>query len=136
MSNLPESSPLLTEKLTARKVLRAIGAGIFLFAGIINSICIAAIFIYVGSTIPALRPYASYVAFYTLGARTIFLVGAFLAGCYWCCLRLVAPKQGGSSIKKWYVKVQETTSPKDGKLSKAGRRYYGELLMLNRRSDC
>ncbi|KAG2121316.1 hypothetical protein DEU56DRAFT_927512 [Suillus clintonianus] len=136
MSNLPQPPPSSTEKLTARKVFRAIGVGIIVLASLINSICIAAIFIYIGFTIPALRPYAGYVGFYTLGARTITLLGVFSIGCYWCCLRLVAPKQAGSSLKEWRLKFEKTLCPSDGKLSKAARRYFGELFTLNQTSDC
>jgi hypothetical protein len=135
MSNLPEPPPSLTEKLTVKKVLRVIGAGILVFSNIINSICIAVIFIYLGSTIPVLKPYAGYVAVYMLGARTVFFALVFLIGCYWCCLRLVAPKQAGSSISEWSSKAQarfrETSSPSNGKLGNAGRTYFATMGILN-----
>ncbi|KAG1777910.1 hypothetical protein EV702DRAFT_1098350 [Suillus placidus] len=126
MSNLSESPPSLTEKLTVRKVLRAIGAGIFLLSHIINGICMAVIFTYLAATIPALEPYAIYFAAYTLGARTVSLTCVFLVGCYWCCLRLIAPKQAGS-ISEWSSKVNahfcEALNPSNGKLGRAGRTY-------------
>ncbi|KAG1854589.1 hypothetical protein F4604DRAFT_1261323 [Suillus subluteus] len=140
MSNLPEPPPPLTEKLTVKKVLKVIGAGIFILSNIINSFCIAVIFIYLGSTIPILEPYAQYVTVYTLGMRTVVLTCMFLVGCYWCCLRLVAPKQAGSSISEWYSKAQahsrSALRPSNGKLGRAGRTYYGELFMLNQKSGC
>ncbi|KAG1777908.1 hypothetical protein EV702DRAFT_1098342 [Suillus placidus] len=126
MSNLSESPPSLTEKLTVRKVLRAIGVGIIFLSHIINGICMAVIFTYLAATIPALEPYAIYFAAYTLGA-TVFLTFVFLVGCYWCCLRLMAPKQAGSSISEWGPKVsahfREALSPSNGKLGRAGRTY-------------
>ncbi|KAG1844704.1 hypothetical protein F4604DRAFT_219873 [Suillus subluteus] len=125
MSNSTEPPPPLTEKLAVKKVLTSIGAGIFVLSNIINSICIAVIFTYLGSTIPVLGPYARYVAVYTLGVRTVFLTCAFLVGCYWCCLRLVAPKQAGSSISEWCSKAKvhpwNFLNPSNGKLGRAGR---------------
>ncbi|KAG2344230.1 hypothetical protein BDR05DRAFT_962135 [Suillus weaverae] len=135
MSNLSESPPSLTEKLTVRKVLRAIGVGIIFLSHIINSICIGVIFTYLAVTIPALEPYAIYFAAYTFGARTVFLTCVFLAGCYWCCLRLIAPKQAGSSISEWGSKVsahiREALNPSNGKLGRAGRTYYAATGVLS-----
>jgi hypothetical protein len=125
MSNSPEPPPPLTEKLTVKKVLKSTGVGIVVLSNIINIICIAVIFIYLGSTIPALEPYVSYVAIYALGAGTFFLLLAFLIGCDWCYLRLVAPEQAGSSISEWYSKAKarsyEKLKSSNGKLSKARR---------------
>ncbi|KAG2351774.1 hypothetical protein BDR07DRAFT_1441767 [Suillus spraguei] len=108
MSHLPEPR-LLTEKLTVKKVLRAVGAGTFVLSNIINSICIAIIFVHLGSTIPVLKPYATYVAGYTFGARTMFLTTCF-CWMFWCCLRLVAPKQAGNSISEWGSKLKAQSS--------------------------
>ncbi|KAG1807868.1 uncharacterized protein BJ212DRAFT_732170 [Suillus subaureus] len=134
MSNSLEPPPPLTEKLTVKEVLISIGVGIFFLFNVINSICIVVIFIYLGSTIPVLKPYATYVAVYTLGARTVFFACMFLVGCYWCCLRLVAPKQAGSSISEWYSKVQVHSSkasvPSYRKLGKAGRTFFATTGVL------
>ncbi|KAG1844588.1 hypothetical protein C8R48DRAFT_458637 [Suillus tomentosus] len=128
MSNLPEPPPSSTEKLTVKKVLRATGVGIVLLSNIINGLCIATIFMYLGWTIPALNPYAGYVSIYSLGVKTMFPACVFLVGCYWCCLRLVAPKQAGSSFSDWAPKPQdyscETLSPSNGKLGRAGRIHF------------
>ncbi|KAG2098383.1 uncharacterized protein F5147DRAFT_713754 [Suillus discolor] len=125
MSNVPGPPPSPTEKLTVKNVLRVIGTGIVLSSNIINGFSIAVIFIYLGSTIPVLTPYADYVAVYMLGARSIFLACVFFVGCYWCCLRLVAPKQAGSSISEWGPKAQaqfrEALSPSNEKLGRAGK---------------
>jgi hypothetical protein len=135
MSNLPEPPPPLIEKLTAKKVLKFIGFGIFILSNIISRICIAVIFIYLGSTIPVLEPYANYVAIYTFGGRTIFLICVFLTACYWGCLRLVAPKQAGNSIDEWHSKViahsRETLNSSNGKLGKAWRTHFALIGILN-----
>jgi hypothetical protein len=125
MSNLTEPPPPLTEKLNVKKVLQSIGVGIFILSNIVNSICIAVIFIYLGSTIPVLEPYACYVAVYTLWARTAFFICVFLIGCYWCCLRLLAPKQAGSSISKCLKAITnscETLSNRE--LGRVGRTFF------------
>lgn len=134
MSNLPEPPPSVTEKLTVKNVLQTICAGVFVLSNIINNVCIAVIFIYLGSTIPVLKPYADYVAVYMLGARTVCLVLVFFVGCYWCCLRLVAPKQAGSNISQWGSKLQASCkafSPKNGKIGRAGRTYFAVVGVLN-----
>ncbi|KAG1852555.1 hypothetical protein C8R48DRAFT_349213 [Suillus tomentosus] len=135
MSNLPGPPPSSAEKLTVKKVLRVISTGILLLSNIINGFCIAVVFIYIGSTIPVLTPYADYVAVYMLGARTIFPACVFCVGCYWCCLRLVAPKQAGSSISEWGPRARaqfcEALSPSNGKLGRAGRIYFVTTGVLN-----
>ncbi|KAG0702128.1 hypothetical protein DFH29DRAFT_923215 [Suillus ampliporus] len=128
MSNLPEPPQKLTERLTVKKAFQAIGAGIFILAGLIDSFCITVVFIHLSATIPALKLYAGYVASYTLGARTVFLVVVFLVGCYWCILRLVAPERAGSSILEWNSKVQANTS--NEKLGRA-RRIWSVVGALN-----
>jgi hypothetical protein len=94
---------------------------------------IAVIFIYLGSTISVLKPYADYVAVYMLGARTVFLALVFSVGCYyWCCLRLVAPKQAGS-ISEWVSKVQarcKAFSLDYGKLGKGVARIWCALSCI------
>ncbi|KAG1744639.1 uncharacterized protein EDB91DRAFT_1246754 [Suillus paluster] len=120
MLNLDEPPPV-TEQLTVKKALRVVGIGLYVIAHIINGLCIAVVFIHLGSTVPTLKPYAGYVAFYTLGARSIFFVVVFFVGCYWCILRLVAPKQAGSNISDWSLKMQASMNPSDGKIGRARR---------------
>ncbi|KAG0702131.1 hypothetical protein DFH29DRAFT_923242, partial [Suillus ampliporus] len=124
MSNSPEPPQQLTEQLKAKKVLRVIGAGICLIAYMINSFCIAIVFIHLATTIPALKLYAGYVASYTLWARTLSFVVVFIFGCYWCILRLVAPKQAGNSISEWGLKMQAALKPSNGKMGRVGRTLY------------
>ncbi|KAG2145467.1 uncharacterized protein EDB93DRAFT_1104713 [Suillus bovinus] len=116
MSNLPEPPPS-TEKLTVKKVLGVIRAGIVLLSNAINSFCVAVIFIYLGSTIPVLKPYATYVAFYMLGARTIFLA------CHQSTPEAVF--QSGAPKAEEYCR--EALSPSNGKLGRAGRIYFGRV---------
>ncbi|KAG2740169.1 hypothetical protein P692DRAFT_20956656 [Suillus brevipes Sb2] len=111
MSNLPEPPRSLTEKLTVKNVLQAICAGVFVLTSIVNNVWL-------------LKPYADDVAVYMPGARTVFLVLVFFVGCYCCYLRLVAPKQTGSSIPEWGSKLQASRrafSPQDGQIGRAGR---------------
>ncbi|KAG2121309.1 hypothetical protein DEU56DRAFT_97013 [Suillus clintonianus] len=133
MSNLPEPPPSLNEKLTARKVFQVIGAGIFLLAQIIYTISIAVIFTHLGSTIPTLKPFADYAAFYTLGARTVIFVAVFFFGCCWCIVRLVAPKRAGSIISEWNVKAQAPLSlePSNEKLGRSWRIYFASMGAFN-----
>lgn len=115
-------------------MLRVIRAGIFILSNIINSICIAIIFDHLGSTIPVLVPYTTYVFAYTIGARTTFLIRVFLIGCYWCCLRLVAPKQAGSSISEWVSKLQAHSgalNPNHEKMSRARRTFFATTGVIS-----
>ncbi|KAG1731377.1 hypothetical protein EDB19DRAFT_1737857 [Suillus lakei] len=130
MSNLPEPPPS-TEKLTVRKAFVVIGAGIYVLAEIIYTISIAVIFIHLGSTIPALKPYADYAAFYTLGARTVMFVAALLVGCCWCVVRLVKPKWAGSSISEWNLEAQAPSEPSDENLGRAWRIYFAGMGAIN-----
>ncbi|KAG1761858.1 hypothetical protein EDD22DRAFT_614845 [Suillus occidentalis] len=69
-----------------------------------------------------------------LGARTVFLVLVFFVGCYWCCLRLVAPEQAGSSISEWGAKLQASRkafSPKNRKLGRGWRTFFAIIGVLN-----
>ncbi|KAG0702136.1 hypothetical protein DFH29DRAFT_923279 [Suillus ampliporus] len=116
MPRVPEPPQQLTEQLTVKKALRVVGAGICLV--------VAAVLLYLGSTIPGLKQYAYYAAVYILGTTTFILMVVFLVGCCWCILRLVAPKQAGSSISEWSSKVHASLYPSNGQLGRAGRTQY------------
>ncbi|KAG0702138.1 hypothetical protein DFH29DRAFT_517416 [Suillus ampliporus] len=54
-------------------------------------------------------------------------MGRFLFGCCWWILRLVAPKQAGSSISEWGLKAQLTPYSSNGQLGRLGRTYVAVL---------
>ncbi|OAX40707.1 hypothetical protein K503DRAFT_855178 [Rhizopogon vinicolor AM-OR11-026] len=93
MSNLPKCPLPLTKQVTIKKAFRIIGAGI---TAVI--LVVAVIFIHLGSTIPALKPYANYTGYHKLVGRPAYFVGIFLFGSSWWFRQLVAvaPRQGES----------------------------------------
>ncbi|KAG0702134.1 hypothetical protein DFH29DRAFT_923272 [Suillus ampliporus] len=128
MSNLLEPPQRLTGQLrlmVEKGVLYPV-LGTIVLADIIDSCCAAAAFrLYLGSTIPALKQYACYAVDYTLGTKTFIVMGVFFAKFCWYILRLLAPKQVGSSISKWDLKLQASFNQSNGKLGRASRTCFG-----------